>query len=117
LQAANVAINGASFYAQVSFLPVVDGTFIIERPAVTTQKGQLNGVSGIKQSSYKRDVFTMAFDPQNLLFSITNAFEGAGFIPPQMVNLSNYISQLFPMFGSQEVEATIGHCRYWTKCN
>lgn len=45
LQIANQNISSAAFYGTFSFVPVVDGTFILERPTVTLTNGQVNGVS------------------------------------------------------------------------
>ena len=45
LQTANTAINYADFYGTYVFVPVVDGTFIVERPTVTLEKRRVNGVS------------------------------------------------------------------------
>lgn len=37
---------GAAFYGTFLFVPVVDGTFIVERPTVTLNKKKFNGVGG-----------------------------------------------------------------------
>lgn len=47
LQAANTNINIAGFYGTFVFVPVIDGTFIVERPTVTLEKRRVNGVGGI----------------------------------------------------------------------
>ncbi len=39
----NIAANG--FYGTFIFVPVVDGTFITERPSEALKKGKVNGVS------------------------------------------------------------------------
>ena len=41
----NSQIEGGGFYGTAIFVPVVDGTFIVERPTVTLGKGAHNGVS------------------------------------------------------------------------
>ena len=46
LQAANTKINLAGFYGTFVFVPVIDGTFIVERPTVTLEKRRVNGVGG-----------------------------------------------------------------------
>ena len=51
LQAANTEINSIGFYGTFVFVPVVDGTFIVERPTETTRKGILNAVRGLSVSS------------------------------------------------------------------
>jgi hypothetical protein len=42
---ADTAIGVASFMGTYTFVPVVDGTFIVERPSVTLNRGKKNGVS------------------------------------------------------------------------
>ncbi|OAX34806.1 alpha/beta-hydrolase [Rhizopogon vinicolor AM-OR11-026] len=44
LQTLNTNINLNGFYGTYTFVPVVDGTFIVERPTVTISKGRLNCV-------------------------------------------------------------------------
>ncbi|KAF8124709.1 Alpha/Beta hydrolase protein [Boletus edulis] len=44
LQTANSDLAGSAFYGTFVFVPVVDGTFILERPTVTLAKGQVNGL-------------------------------------------------------------------------
>ena len=46
LQAANYDLAISAFFGTFVFVPVVDGTFILERPSVTLAKGQVNGVRG-----------------------------------------------------------------------
>jgi carboxylesterase type B len=41
---ASTSIGSANFLGTCTFVPVVDGTFIIERPTVTLKRGRLNGV-------------------------------------------------------------------------
>ena len=47
LQTANTKINLAGFYGTFVFVPVIDGTFIVERPTVTLEKRRVNGVGDI----------------------------------------------------------------------
>ena len=46
LESANDNLATSAFYGTFIFVPVVDGTFIIERPTVTLSKGRVNGVRG-----------------------------------------------------------------------
>jgi carboxylesterase type B len=46
----NYNINSDGFFGTFVFVPVVDGTFIMERPTVTINKGRLNGVRMIHES-------------------------------------------------------------------
>jgi hypothetical protein len=50
LQTLNSNINLDRFYGMLTFVPVVDGTFIMARPTVTLSKGCLNGVSLTKEA-------------------------------------------------------------------
>ncbi|KAH7888217.1 Alpha/Beta hydrolase protein [Phlebopus sp. FC_14] len=76
LQTVNYNINLAGFYGTFVFVPVVDGTFIIERPTVTIAKGRLNA---------------------EVLLAVTNVNEGTIFVNQSMtLNTSEYILQLFP---------------------
>ena len=45
LETANINVGTANFFGEFQFIPVVDGTFIVESPVKTITKGQLNGVS------------------------------------------------------------------------
>ena len=45
LQAANTKLNLAGFFGTFTFVPVVDGEFIVERPTLTLERGKVNGVS------------------------------------------------------------------------
>ena len=45
LDAANVAITLANFAGTFTFVPVVDDTFIVDRPTEILKRGQVNGVS------------------------------------------------------------------------
>jgi len=44
LETLNYNINLNGFFGSPTFVPVVDGTFIVESPIVTIGKGLLNGV-------------------------------------------------------------------------
>ena len=44
LEALNHELANSAFYGTFIFVPVVDGTYIVERPTVTLAKGKLNGV-------------------------------------------------------------------------
>lgn len=45
LEVANMNLNLGQFFGTYAFVPVVDGTFIVERPTVTLEKRRVNGVS------------------------------------------------------------------------
>lgn len=45
LNNANNAITSSAFYGTFVFVPVVDGTFIVERPTVTIDRQVVNGVN------------------------------------------------------------------------
>ncbi|KAF8150917.1 Alpha/Beta hydrolase protein [Crassisporium funariophilum] len=87
LQAANAEINNSGFFGTFVFVPVVDGTFITERPTELLRQGKVNG---------------------EILYSVTNTFEGALFVDQSTaatVQIPAYLSQLFPNFGTREINA------------
>ena len=44
LQSANLEINASGFFGTFVFVPVVDGSFITERPTELLKAGRVNGV-------------------------------------------------------------------------
>ncbi|KAF9475482.1 cephalosporin esterase [Pholiota conissans] len=87
LQTANVNITFSAFFGTFGIAPVVDGVFIIDRPSQLFKRGKLNG---------------------DIILSFTNTFEGAIFVDPTVANttdIGNYVAQLFPTFGSKEIQA------------
>jgi len=88
LQAANSVINTSGFFGTFVFVPVVDGTFITDRPTQLLKEKKVNG---------------------QILYSVTNTFEGAVFVSASTTNnlaVADYVSELFPNFGTQEIQAT-----------
>jgi hypothetical protein len=45
LQGVNSAIANADFFGVFVWVPVIDGTFIVERPIQTLSRGKANGVN------------------------------------------------------------------------
>ncbi|KAG9316092.1 Alpha/Beta hydrolase protein [Chiua virens] len=84
LQTANYDLAGSAFYGTYVFVPVVDGTFILERPTVTLAKGQVNG---------------------QVLLAVSNQNEGNIFVPvDETLTITDYVSQLFPDMSSLQVQ-------------
>ncbi|KAG1739930.1 Alpha/Beta hydrolase protein [Suillus paluster] len=80
-------INLNTFRGTFLFDPVVDGTFIVERPTVTMSKGRLNG---------------------NCLLAITNSHEGNLFVNQSTtLDIADYVKTLFPDFGSAQAAAAV----------
>ncbi|KIJ61015.1 hypothetical protein HYDPIDRAFT_177203 [Hydnomerulius pinastri MD-312] len=76
LASLDATINESGFYGVYTFVPVIDGTFIVERPTVTLAKGRHNGEA---------------------LLSVTNEFEGTVFVDQKTtLDISQYVTQLFP---------------------
>ncbi|KAH8113786.1 cephalosporin esterase [Phellopilus nigrolimitatus] len=91
LEAVNSAICSSYFFGTFAFVPVVDGTFIVERPTQTMARGKLNG---------------------DVLLGMTNVLEGFAFVSDDITSkmtLPEYVSQLFPGFGEAQVNAAIQH--------
>ncbi|KAG1811208.1 Alpha/Beta hydrolase protein [Suillus subaureus] len=98
LQTLNYNINVNGFFGTFVFVPVVDGTFILERPTVTIRKGRLNG---------------------DYLLSMTNSREGNYFVDQSMtLDVADYVKTLFPNFGSAQVaEAVTLYQNYGSNVN
>ncbi|KAG0695772.1 Alpha/Beta hydrolase protein [Suillus ampliporus] len=87
LQTLNYDINLDGLSGTPVFVPVVDGTFIVERPTVTISKGRLNG---------------------NHLLAVTNSHEGNIFVNQSMtLDIADYVKTLFPNFGSAQVAGAV----------
>ena len=97
----------SGFYGTYIFVPVIDGMFIVERPTVTLEKGQVNGVSIVMILAYHTRAHV--YNNQHILLSVTNTDEGYIFVntanPP--TNLSNYVTELFPLIDSVTVQAIL----------
>jgi carboxylesterase type B len=86
LETVNSNINLGGFFGTFLFVPVVDGSFIRERPTESLKQGKVNGKA---------------------LLSITNTNEGDIFVnQADPMNASVYASMLFPKFGPQQANQT-----------
>ncbi|KAI0733804.1 Alpha/Beta hydrolase protein [Fomitopsis betulina] len=88
LEVANMNLNLGQFFGTYAFVPVVDGTFIVERPTVTLEKRRVNG---------------------EMLLAMTNSYEGYSFVNEAMppTNLTDYVVQLFPTIADIAVQAIV----------
>ncbi|KAJ3995089.1 Alpha/Beta hydrolase protein [Lentinula boryana] len=86
LENINLAINEAGFFGLFVFVPVVDGSFITQRPTESLRQGKVNGKA---------------------LLSVTNTNEGVIFVnETNPMNASLYASEVFPRFGPQVANVT-----------
>ncbi|TEB27080.1 cephalosporin esterase, partial [Coprinellus micaceus] len=77
LIAVNVDVCTSGFYGTFVFAPVVDGTFIKERPSEMLKQGKLN---------------------TDTLLTMTNTYEGVGFVDSSWSStVQEYISNLLPL--------------------
>ncbi|KAK7025493.1 hypothetical protein VNI00_015927 [Paramarasmius palmivorus] len=84
LQTANIQL-GPDLGGPFTAAPVIDGTFIRQRPTEALRQGKLNGKA---------------------LLAVTNADEGSIFVDPSApLNASAYASQIFPKLGQKELAA------------
>ncbi|KIJ62991.1 hypothetical protein HYDPIDRAFT_93630 [Hydnomerulius pinastri MD-312] len=84
LQTANYDLAGTGFFGTYIFVPVVDGTFIVERPSVTLAQGKANG---------------------KLLLAVGNSNEGNIFVEAnETLTITDYVSQLFPDMTSTQIQ-------------
>jgi carboxylesterase type B len=90
---ASDAVGLSAFYQTFVFVPVVDGTFIVERPTVTMDRGIVNG---------------------DVLLSVTNTFEGSVFTLPSETNVTDFIRQLFPFLCAEQI---VEAASYYTALN
>ncbi|KAK6996661.1 carboxylic ester hydrolase [Favolaschia claudopus] len=82
LQTANTNINTAGFYGTFLTVPVVDGTFITQRPTLSLLQGKVNGQA---------------------LLSTTNVNEGIDFVNQSVkTTAAEYAYDLFPNFRAIE---------------
>ncbi|KAF5327175.1 hypothetical protein D9619_004625 [Psilocybe cf. subviscida] len=76
LQAANSEINLNGFFGTFTFVPVIDGQFITDRPTKLMNAGKVNG---------------------DVLYAVTNAFEGTSFVNQTSTDtVADFVSQLLP---------------------
>ncbi|KAA1475672.1 alpha/beta-hydrolase [Dentipellis sp. KUC8613] len=89
LATAEMSVDSSNFLGLFSFVPVVDGEFLVETPTVTLQRGRINGEAA--------------------LFS-TNTHEGTLFAPPEAVSnitLTQYVTGLFPRLNQQQIDSAV----------
>lgn len=87
-----------------AFAPVVDGTFITQRPTQALRQGKVNGVSLITALQVPAK-FLIHF--QEALYSVFNSFEGLDPSTAVVTDISEYVSNIFPKLSKQEVSAAV----------
>ncbi|KAE9408460.1 alpha/beta-hydrolase [Gymnopus androsaceus JB14] len=95
LETINTNLNVEGFFGTFLFVPVVDGTFITQRPTEALKQGKVNGKA---------------------LLAVTNTNEGILFVNQTnpITNVSLYAGTLFPKFGptqdneTAEIYASLG---------
>jgi hypothetical protein len=95
------------------FVPVVDGTFITERPSITLDRQVVNGVCLIGIVLFVVS-FICTYSLQDVLLSVTNTFEGRGFALPTEANTTDFVRQLFPYFSAKQTNEAAS---YYTALN
>ncbi|KZP26483.1 alpha beta-hydrolase [Athelia psychrophila] len=80
----DVVVGG--FFGTFTFGPVIDGTFIVERPTDTLKKGLHNG---------------------DVLLSVTNSYEGRDFVDtsPAVTNITQFAQDVFPLLTPAQMTA------------
>ncbi|PBK78742.1 alpha/beta-hydrolase [Armillaria solidipes] len=89
LEQININLCGSGFFGTFVFVPVVDGDFIKQRPALALLEGKINGEA---------------------LMSVTNADEGAIFVDSSTagtVQVPEYLMQLFPSLSAQHRDVAV----------
>jgi len=109
LQAANTEINSSAFFGTFLFVPVVDGTFITDRPTRLLKERKVNTVRTVIHVVLVFFVERFFFNNmQRDLYAATNVNEGDIFIDQATnttVTTLEYLANLFPQLGSKETEA------------
>jgi len=109
LQAANTEINSSGFFGTFLFVPVVDGTFITDRPTRLLKERKVNTVRTVIHVVLVFFVERFFFNNmQRDLYAATNVNEGDVFIDQATnttVTTLEYLTHLFPQLGSKETEA------------
>ncbi|KAG2064949.1 alpha/beta-hydrolase [Suillus decipiens] len=83
LQTLNYNTNLNGHHGTLTFVPVVDGTFIVEKPTVTLIKGRLNG---------------------NYLLAVVNSHEGNIFVDQSTtMSVADFITTIFPNFSPAQI--------------
>ncbi|KAF8868623.1 Alpha/Beta hydrolase protein [Infundibulicybe gibba] len=94
LEAANILIGNGSFFGTFVFVPVVDGTFIRQRPTEAFKQHKVNG---------------------EVIMAVTNAFEGTLFVNTSTaatVQIPDFIAQLFPSLNSDQIAGAAAQYKY-----
>ncbi|KAE9407595.1 alpha/beta-hydrolase [Gymnopus androsaceus JB14] len=83
LSTANTNVEAGGFSGTFVFSPVIDGSFITQRPTVALKEGKING---------------------NAYLAVTNTNEGVLFVDATgvIMNTSIYAGELFPKFGAAQ---------------
>ncbi|KAE9407596.1 alpha/beta-hydrolase [Gymnopus androsaceus JB14] len=97
LSTANTNIQAGAFFGTPVFCPVIDGSFITQRPTVALKEGKING---------------------NAYLAVTNTNEGVLFVDATgvVMNTSIYAGELFPKFGAAQDAARFSSVQaiiYW----
>lgn len=91
LQTVSINISGSQFFGTVAFAPVVDGTFIAQRPSVALKQRKTNG--------------------KGVLLAVTNTLEGSIFVNESIVNsmsLTSFISNAYPTLSPALAQTAAG---------
>ncbi|EIM89556.1 alpha/beta-hydrolase [Stereum hirsutum FP-91666 SS1] len=91
LTEANNEIGAANFYGTYAWVPVVDGTFSVDRPSVLLNRSQLNGEA---------------------LLAVTNSYEGNIFVNASAFDntsytLTDYVSSFFSLMNEAQIRQTV----------
>ena len=95
------------------FVPVVDGRFIAERPTITMDRQQVNGVS-LLVVLFVTTWFIYTCFLQDVLLAVTNTLEGFVFALPIATNTTDFVRQLFPNFSAKQADEAVS---YYTALN
>ncbi|KAF8630785.1 hypothetical protein AX15_002716 [Amanita polypyramis BW_CC] len=86
LQNVNTNVSFNAFYGTSIFVPIIDGTFITQRPTLSLRSGKVNG---------------------EMLLAFTNSHEGNTFVNQNTTDVANFVAQLFPLFDAKAIDAVV----------
>ncbi|KAJ3568624.1 hypothetical protein NP233_g5591 [Leucocoprinus birnbaumii] len=91
LNQANNNITAAGFFGLLTFTPVVDGTFLTDRPTALLQRGKLNGASVLAVTNQYESIRVNLVDPSTA----------------DTINMTQYIADLWPELTLPEIEKAV----------
>lgn len=115
MQNAGNVVGASGLKSTFLFVPVVDGTFIVERPTVTLKRRAHNGVCTLFTHLARHVLKGFLNIEKDVLLAVTNANDGYVFVSStENDTTQQYIQELFPEL---TVSQTQKAATYYTALN